>query len=148
MFKTTAIVAALAAGLALSSYTAFRAGVQHGFVRALAEFDAYAAVTSEKTYAHTLQSVLSSLRRGDAGQAEAILTGQLVSSATALSNAMELSRRYDYLQGECSDILRIADSIRDENLLRTLKPEAKRSYDREMIKIRNLCNRGVETQKT
>ena len=148
MVKKVAIGAALAATLVLSVYAGFRVGAQHGFVRALAEFDSYAAVTSEKAYARTLQSVLSSLRKGDAGEAEAMLTSQLAMSAATLSNAMEMSRRYDFVHDECSDILRIADTIRDENLLRELNPVAKRSYEREIVKIRNICNRDVAMQKT
>ena len=148
MIKNVAIGIALAAGLVLSSYAAFRIGVQHGFVRALAEFDTYAAVLAEKTSADTMQRVLSTLRRGDVKHAEAILTSHLALSTAALSNALQLSRRYDYLPEECSDIIRIADSIRDENLLRGLQPEAKMSYEREIVKIRNICSNGTATQKT
>ena len=148
MIKNIALGVALAAGLVLSSYTAFRMGVQHGFVRALAEFDSYSAVLAEKTSTGTMQRVLSTLRRGDVKQAEAILTRHIALSAAALSNALQLSRRYDYLPEECADIIRIADSIRDENLLRELQPEAKKSYEREIVKIRNICSSGSALQKT
>ena len=148
MIKNLAIGVVLAAGLVLSGSATCRIGVQHGFVRALAEFDSYSAVLAEKTAASTMQRVLSTLRRGDAKQAEAILTSHIALSTAALSNALQLSRHYDDLPEECADIIRIADSIRDENLLRGLQPEAKRSYEREIVKIRNICNSGTALQKT
>ena len=148
MIRTTAITIAVAAGLVLASVAAFSIGVQHGFVRALAEFDSYSAVLAEKASASTMQRVLSMLRRGDGNQAEAILTSHIVLSAAALSNALQSSRRYEYLHQECTEILRITDAIRDENLLRGLAPEAKRAYEREIGKIRNICSDGTTLQKT
>jgi hypothetical protein len=140
MMKRLAIGAALAACAVFSSVAAFRLGVAHGFGRALAEFDSYSAVTSEKAFARTVQRALSNLQKGDGAEAQSVLTSYMVISSATLSDAMARSKGYEFFDEECRDVLRIADAIAHENLLQNVEPRARQAYDRNIARIRVLCN--------